>query len=102
MSDYVMSMPKPGTAEEFQRREIATPVPGEGQVLIRQDAIGLNFLDVYHRNATYPWAVERDLVPGSEGAGVVEAVGSGVTDWQPGDRVAVSYTHLTLPTKRIV
>ncbi|WP_299839678.1 quinone oxidoreductase [uncultured Paracoccus sp.] len=102
MSDYVMSMPKPGTADEFQRREIATPVPGAGQVLIRQDAIGLNFLDVYHRNATYPWAVERDLVPGSEGAGVVEAVGPGVTDWQPGDRVAYTQPLNAYASARLI
>lgn len=102
MSDYVMSMPRPGGAEKFQRREIATPVPGEGEVLIRQQAVGLNFLDIYHRNATYPWAVERDLVPGSEGAGVVEAVGAGVTQWQPGDRVAYTQPLNAYASARVI
>lgn len=102
MSDYVMSMPRPGGAELFQRREITTPVPGEGQVLIRQEAIGLNFLDVYHRNATYPWAVERDLVTGSEGAGIVEAVGPGVKEWQPGDRVAYTLPLNAYASARVI
>lgn len=102
MSDYVMSMPRPGGAEDFQRREIATPIPAEGQVLIRQEAIGLNFLDIYHRNATYPWAVERDLVPGSEGAGVVEAVGPAVTAWKPGDRVAYTQPLNAYASARLI
>ncbi|MBB1499544.1 alcohol dehydrogenase catalytic domain-containing protein [Paracoccus sp. MC1862] len=61
------------------------------EVLVRHTAVGLNFLDVYHRSGLYPWAVERDLIPGSEAAGRVVAVGDGVEDVRPGDRVA--YTH---------
>lgn len=91
MAEFVMSMPKPGGPELFERREVSTPTPGPGEALVRHRAVGLNFLDVYHRSGGYPWSVERDLVPGSEGAGVVEAVGEGVTEVGPGDRVA--YTH---------
>lgn len=102
MSDYVMVMPQPGAAEDFQRRDIPTPVPGEGQVLLRQQAVGLNFLDVYHRNATYPWPVERDLVPGSEGAGVIEAVGPGVTGMSVGDRVAYTLPLNAYASARVI
>lgn len=88
MSDYVIEMPRPGGADGFRRREIAAPAPGPGEALVRHTAIGLNFLDIYHRSGLYPWPVEHDLVIGSEAAGVVEAVGAGVTLVAPGDRVA--------------
>ena len=60
--------------------------PGAGEVLVRHTAIGLNFIDVYHRTGLYPQ--ELPFTPGVEGAGVVEQVGSGVDDLQVGDRVA--------------
>lgn len=91
MSDYAMVVTAPGGPEKFERREIASPVPGPGEALVRHAVVGLNFLDVYHRSGLYPWAVPRDLIPGSEAAGVVAAVGPGVVDLAPGDRVA--YTH---------
>ncbi|AZO23832.1 MULTISPECIES: quinone oxidoreductase [unclassified Mesorhizobium] len=62
--------------------------PGAGQVLVRHTAIGLNFIDVYHRSGLYPPPGGFPLIPGSEAAGVVLAVGDGV-DWlTPGDRIA--------------
>src|SRR3954453_10144710 len=60
--------------------------PEAGQVMIRQEAAGLNFIDVYHRNGLYPQ--QLPLTPGVEGAGIVESVGEGVTNVKPGDRVA--------------
>lgn len=60
--------------------------PGPGEVLVRHTAVGLNFIDVYHRTGLYP--VELPFTPGVEGAGVVERVGEGVGDLAPGDRVA--------------
>lgn len=87
MTDYVMSLPAPGGPEAFERREIDAPDPGPGEARVRHTAIGLNFLDTYHRSGLYPWPVARDLVPGSEAAGVVEAVGDEVTEVAPGDRV---------------
>ena len=60
--------------------------PGPGEVLIRHTAVGLNFIDVYHRTGLYP--VELPFTPGAEGAGVVEAVGAGVDDLRAGMRVA--------------
>ena len=62
--------------------------PGPGEVLIRHSAVGLNFIDVYHREGLYP--LELPFTPGMEGAGRVEAVGDGVGDLSPGD--AVAYT----------
>lgn len=61
-------------------------VPGPGEVLVRNEAIGLNFLDVYYRKGVYK--AQPPFVPGHEGAGIVEAVGEGVADFAPGDRVA--------------
>ena len=61
--------------------------PGPGEVRIDQQAVGLNFIDVYHRTGLYPLP-ELPAVPGMEGAGVVSEVGEGVTDLAPGDRVA--------------
>ena len=60
--------------------------PGQGEVLVRHTAVGLNFIDVYHRTGLY--AVDPPFTPGVEGVGVVEATGAGVTDLAPGDRVA--------------
>ncbi len=92
MSDYAMIVPQPGGAAEFQRREITVADPGPGEARVRHTAVGLNFIDVYQRSGLYKWPVERDLVSGNEAAGVVEAVGPGVTVVAPGDRVA--YTHV--------
>ena len=69
---------------EYVDVEVGEPGPGEARV--RQHAIGLNFIDVYFRTGLYPMPLPSGL--GQEGAGVVEAVGEGVTHVQPGDRVA--------------
>ena len=69
---------------EYQAYEV--PAPGPGEALVRHAAIGLNYIDVYHRTGMYPGSLP--LTPGMEGAGTVEAVGPGVTDLVPGQRVA--------------
>jgi len=66
--------------------EVTVGQPGPGEVRLRQTAIGLNYIDVYHRTGLYP--LELPAVIGMEGAGVVESVGDGVADLVPGDRVA--------------
>ena len=91
MTHYAMVAREPGGPDVLERRPLEPGLPGPGDVLVRHEAIGLNFLDIYHRSGAYPWAEPRDLIPGSEAAGVVEAVGDGVTGLKPGDRVA--YTH---------
>ncbi len=81
-----------GGPEVLRYEAVDVPDPGEGEATIRHTAIGLNFIDTYHRTGLYP--LDLPLVLGSEGAGVVETVGAGVTDVSPGDRVV--YTGLPL------
>lgn len=69
---------------EWTERDPGTPGPGE--VLVRHTAIGLNFIDVYHRTGLYP--LDPPFTPGVEGVGVVEAVGDDVADLTAGDRIA--------------
>jgi NADPH2:quinone reductase len=77
---------KAGGPEVLEVTELPTPRPGPGEVLIRHAAIGLNFIDTYHRSGLYP--VTFPLVLGTEASGTVEAVGPGVARFRPGDRVA--------------
>jgi NADPH2:quinone reductase len=79
-----------GGPEVMEMRDLPTPSPGSGQVLVRQAAIGVNFIDVYHRSGFYP--LPLPLVPGVEGAGTIEAVGTDVKSPRPGDRVAYANT----------
>jgi NADPH:quinone reductase len=73
--------------------------PGPGEARIRHTAVGLNFIDVYHRTGLYPLPLPSGL--GGEGAGVVEAVGSDVMDLKPGDRVP-TVTHRWVPMPKRV
>ena len=75
-----------GGPEAIKVVDRPTPAPGPGEILIRQKAIGLNFIDTYFRSGLYP--APTPLVLGSEGSGVVEAVGAGVTRFKIGDRAA--------------
>ena len=77
---------KHGGPEVLQYEDVAVGEPGPGQARIRQTAIGLNFIDTYHRSGLYQLQMPSGI--GSEGAGVVEAVGQGVTWVKAGDRVA--------------
>ena len=83
---YVIEMTETGGVEVLKHVARAPRLPGPGQALVRQTASGLNFIDTYHRTGLYP--VKLPFVPGSEGAGVVEAIGEGVTNIAVGDRVA--------------
>jgi NADPH2:quinone reductase len=75
-----------GGPEVLQLAELPIPAPGPGQVLIRVEAIGVNFIEVYFRKGTYK--ATMPLVPGSEAAGTVEELGPGVTGFKDGDAVA--------------
>ncbi len=75
-----------GGPEVMQLRERENPRPAAGQILVRQEAIGVNFIDVYRRTGLY--AVDLPLVPGMEGAGVVEETAPDVKGFRKGDRVA--------------
>jgi len=79
-----------GGPEVLQLRDVPARDPGKGEVRVRLEAIGVNFIDVYHRTGLYP--VPLPFTPGSEGAGVVEAVGQDVRTVKPGQRVAWAMT----------
>jgi NADPH2:quinone reductase len=76
-----------GGPEVLRFEEVEVPPPGPGEALVRHRAIGLNFVDIYVRSGVYP-PPSLPYTPGSEGAGVVEAVGTGVSEVRVGDRVA--------------
>ena len=75
-----------GGPEVLKWEEVEVGEPGPGQVKLRQEAAGLNFIDIYHRTGLYPQPLP--FTPGVEGAGVVESVGPDVTVFSLGDRVA--------------
>lgn len=79
---------QPGGLEALQLEEIPIPTPGEGQALVRLQAIGVNFIDIYKRSGLY--SLPTPFTVGEEGAGVVEAVGPGVVGLKPGDPVVYS------------
>jgi NADPH2:quinone reductase len=83
---HVIRIQQNGGPEQMLWEEVAVGEPGPGEVRVRNTAIGLNFIDTYHRSGLYPMPLP--LVLGSEGAGVVEAVGPKVKEFKVGDRVA--------------
>jgi NADPH2:quinone reductase len=95
-----------GGPEVLELADLPVPRPGAGQALVRVEAAGVNFIDVYHRSGAY--ARELPFVLGEEGAGVVESVGEGVGDMSAGDRVAWagvsgSYAaHVVAPADKLV
>jgi len=98
--------PSPGGPEAIFLEELPTPTAGSGEVVVRVEAAGVNYIDVYHRTGAYPVGLPIRL--GLEGAGVVEQVGAGVSSVQVGQRVAWasvpgSYaTHVLAPEARLV
>jgi len=86
----VVLVDKFGGPEVMRLADVEIAAPGPGEVQIRQSAIGLNFIDTYHRSGLYPMEMPCGL--GLEAAGVVTAVGEDVDDFQAGDRVAYSST----------
>lgn len=95
-----------GGPEVMRHEELPAPAPGAGDALIRLEAVGVNFVDIYQRSGLYRMTLP--FTPGSEAAGVVEAVGAGVTTVRPGDRVAYAgvlgayATHALVPAARLV
>jgi NADPH:quinone reductase len=83
---------KTGGPEVLQTVEVDTPVPTAGEVLVRHAAVGVNFIDIYHRTGLYPVPLPSGV--GQEAAGVVESVGPGVIRFRPGDRVAYAMAGL--------
>ena len=103
---YAMRVHEHGGPEKLRWEQVQAGEPGEGQVRVRNTAVGLNFVDTYQRSGLYP--MQLPFTPGSEGAGVVEAVGPKVKEFKVGDRVAYSspvgaYAEVLLrPAARLV
>jgi NADPH:quinone reductase len=98
---------KTGGPEALELKDIQLDDPKSGEVLIKNEAIGLNYIDTYHRSGLYPVELPSNI--GIEGAGVIEKVGPDVNNFKVGDRVAYasmpigSYsTHRIFPTKKLV
>lgn len=102
MTHHAIRIHEHGGPEQMRWEEVDTQDPGRGEILIRHEAIGLNYIDVYHRTGLYP-VDELPFTPGLEAAGVVEAVGPGVREFEEGDRVACALPPLGAYTeKRVV
>jgi NADPH2:quinone reductase len=86
MKTKAIQITQTGGPEVMRLVEIEVPPPGAGEIQLRQTAVGLNYIDTYHRSGLYPLPLPAGL--GMEGAGVVEAVGSAVKGFKAGDRVA--------------
>jgi NADPH:quinone reductase len=95
-----------GGPETLELEEIEVPRPGPGEALVRVEASGVNFIDIYYRTGTYSEPLPATL--GREGAGTVESVGDGVADLGPGDRVAWAMIpgayaeYCVVPAQRLV
>lgn len=107
MADFRMIVRHTGGPEAIEREDITPADPGAGEVRLRQSAIGLNFIDTYHRSGLYTLDLPAGL--GSEAAGTIEAVGEGVEGFKVGDRVGYAggptgaYTTVrTMPAAQLV
>lgn len=89
-----------GGPEALDFRDVEVGEPGSGEIRVRHHAIGVNFIDTYHRTGLYPNPLP--LIPGSEGAGEVISVGAGVTGFKPGDRIAYQGTIGAYAEERIM
>lgn len=87
MRAHAIRFERTGGPEVLRWEEVEVSAPGPGEALLRQTAIGVNFIDVYHRTGLYPVPSFPSGI-GMEAVGVVEAIGPGVTEVSPGDRVA--------------
>lgn len=103
-----VTLSQPGGPEVLQLTEYSVNSPGYGEVRLRQSTIGINFVDIYLRKGLYPLPPNTNIL-GLEGAGVIEAVGPGIEDFQTGDRVAYAgyplggYAEVrNLPASRLV
>jgi NADPH2:quinone reductase len=100
-SSHIVLIDHTGPPNVLKYQTVTLQQPGEGEVLIAQKSIGVNFVDVFFRNGTFP----SDAYPapiGSEAAGVIESVGTGVNDFDIGDRVAYPFTIGAYAESRII
>lgn len=85
---HAITVHETGGPDVLRWEEVSVGAPGAGEVRLRHTAVGLNYIDTYFRSGLYPAPAGLPFIPGNEGAGVVEAVGEGVTHLSVGDRVA--------------
>ena len=104
---HAIRFSKTGGPEVLQWEEVNVAQPGANEALVRHKAVGLNYIDTYHRTGLYPMPLPSGI--GLEAAGVIEAVGPGVTEFKAGDRVAYAngplgaYSELKVhPVDRLV
>jgi NADPH2:quinone reductase len=103
---HAIRVSRTGDPSVLEYVSVEKPVPGKGEALVRIEAAGVNFIDVYHRTGLYK--LPLPLTPGSEGAGVVEAVGPDVEGLKGGDRVAYAMQigayaeHAVVPAWKLV
>jgi NADPH2:quinone reductase len=97
---YQIQLSEPGGPENMKLVEMPLPQPGPGQALVRVEAAGVNYIDVYFRTGLYP--SERPITLGMEAAGQVTAVGEGVTEFAPGDRVAYAMSRGAYASNAVV
>jgi NADPH2:quinone reductase len=103
----VIRVRAPGGADQLELVAIDLPAPAADEVRIRQTAIGVNSIDIYHRTGLYP--LPAAAIPGVEAAGVIEAIGSNVTSLRVGDRIAYAgapvgayASERNLPAERVI
>ena len=99
---YSIVATQPGDISVLQKKDFEISEILPNQVLIKNHSIGVNFIDIYFRTGLYPWPQENNLVLGSEGAGIIEAVGSEVVNLHVGDRVAYAQANNAYATHRIL
>ena len=99
---YSIVATQPGDISVLQKKEFEISEILPNQVLIKNHSIGVNFIDIYFRKGLYPWPQENNLVLGSEGAGIIEEVGSDVVNLRVGDRVAYAQANNAYATHRIL
>ena len=107
MTTHAIRVHRPGGPEVLKWESVELGAPGPGQLRLKHGAVGLNYIDVYHRTGLYPMQYPSGI--GMEAAGVVEAVGPGVTEFRVGDRVAYASAPLgayaearLMPAERVV
>ena len=99
---YAMAAKTQGGSDVIHRIEIGEITPAAGEVVVEHQAIGINFIDIYIRTGAYPWPVDENLILGCEGAGIVTAVGAGVSHVAVGDRVGYTLPNGAYATHRAI
>ena len=99
---HAMRVHEPGGPEVLKWEAVSVGEPGPGEIRISHTAVGVNFIDCYFRAGVYPAPGGYPLIPGAEGAGIVEAVGEGVTHVVPGDAVVYQVSVGAYAEKRLL